>query len=125
MEWIASLSDGTVIKRSDAPRNRSPWLWLRSYINDRGLMIMGLSLVHDGQEISVPGRFNEDGVQTVERYWYSGKMSAITGSVYMDLPEKHGIGYVVDGKIYITWMSMDGSIEYESREATEDDLAII
>lgn len=119
--WIAYLRNGMIIYENVIPHQKSAWKRLYLFLKEYGLYINGLSLEAFGQkaelDVYIGGRRTWDG------FWQS---KGIEAPLSLDAPQimRHGIGYIMNNKVYITWIREDGVVYKEERKyCPESDLA--
>ncbi len=124
--WIASLSDGSTIFEDKVPGNKSAWLRMKDFLSEKSLFITGLRIEYGGRFINLPVAKDENGNFVIDGYWHGNKICAMVlqgGDV--DERFKKGIGYVKENKIFVSWVSDDGTIEYEIKEKSQSPGTII
>lgn len=94
--WIAKLSNEEEIKETPmVAGQKSAWQELLQYCKSNNLKIKSLVLETDGIVI--------EALPNQVAYFYAKEMMQ---SLYTNtIIEKQGIGIVIDGKVYITWVN--------------------
>jgi len=115
--WIASLSNGTTVFEDFTPGEQAAWKRLKHYVRANSLQITNLRLEVYGQAVTMVSA--KDGA---EGYWHC---NGISGFVGISEWSSRGIGYVKEGKIYITWIRDDGIVSGEIRDIKDDDIGLI
>ena len=115
--WIASLSDGRTVFQDNTPHADSSWSRLKRLIESSDLQITNLRLEAYGQRVvGVPLRHPETGDLQVDGYWHANKIAHLAHPTRGVEVRFVGIGYIIDDRIYITWVREDGHIINEMRD---------
>lgn len=113
--WIAKLNDGTEVFEDRVPHQPSAWLRLQDYLKETGLRLVGLELYCDGVSLTMP--------KDVDGFFQSKRLKHWSASGH-EIHE-HGIGYVRDNTIFISWISENQKILEETRPLNRNNPAII
>src|SRR5688572_11727604 len=119
-KWIASLSNGETIFQDNTPGIESSWSRLKTYVQTNKLQLTNLRLQAYGRHIQLIPFKAADGSPQLDGYWFSNKISRLFGFSGFDAESKEiGIGYVISGRIMITWVREDGIVTAEQRAVPE------
>lgn len=106
--WIANLSDGTtVFETAPVPGEQSSWQKLLSLLREKNLKITGFQLQRGSVTIhAMPAKGCEGFYQA-----YDAKRIMFRDEVKLF----QGIGSIIEGKVYITWIDDNNQIYSEIR----------
>jgi len=120
--WEAKLSDGRVIVEDVIKGAPTAWSRMRRYLAKyKNIKILEFSLTFGDRRIIIPQSLSVDG------YFFSGRSEGVIGVYQMDF---RGVGYVVGGKIYVSWArpatnNFPGGVQQEIMEYKEGDPRVI
>jgi hypothetical protein len=110
--WIASLSDGSTVFEDRVPNKPSAWIRLKTALKESGLHITRLRLQAYGKLIQLPPLKDPTGNIQFRGYWQARSVTKFnTGQEFYE----HGIGFIKDNNIHISWINENGSSYEEVR----------
>jgi hypothetical protein len=123
IHWVASLSDGTLVYQDKNP-DRSCWAELKKHVKENNLKIMNLMVEKQKPIIKCLPFLDKNLNKQTRGYWFSQKAMSMIGAAGQN-SVWFGVGYVIEDKIYISWLLPNGNINHEIRSVGTNNPAII